>query len=691
MSHVIDAPSVNRIYKVLHLFCGIGGGALGFQQASTGYKGLRGKFETLCGIDVDPEACQDFENITGAWAVRMDLFDRQQFTDFHGYPPPAEWREVTAEDLRAACRGESPSVVFLSAPCKGFSGLLPAKAAATPKYQALNRLTVRSIRFCLEAFADDLPDALLFENVPKITVRGKALLSEIKAILLEAGYLLNEAAHECGSLGGLGQRRKRYLLIARHKEKMASFVYYPPKLRIRSIGDVIGPLPMPDDPEGGPLHRLPRLQWKTWCRLAYIPAGKDWRALEEFAPADPSTLKKWEEEGIRTEGETQFFKGKYGIVPWDSPGRTVIGGSSNGAGFVADPRLGHSPRKSTFGVQDWKAPSGTVTGNMRPGGSSPACVADPRTAEHGDGVVRVEDVRLSPREGRHPAVYRVVRFDHPSPCVTGSRLGSGAVAVADSRVAGMDNSAASGRYHSHFRVTEYDCPAGTITGATHVANGAPCVADPRLSPKEGYNGSPGLYGVNDWDKPSPTIAGGARVTSSNTPAAVADPRVICHNRSGAYMVQEWGKPSHSITGSLDVHQGAAAIADPRVPGDNERMDPSPVIIALDDTWHRPLSLLEMSALQSFPVKFVDGRPFNLVGKSDTRKRERIGNAVPPGAAMAIASQILTSLLVSEFGDFILSETAIWVRPDDGEQKEIYLGGDLIVPDGTDITSLTEQS
>jgi len=60
-------------FRALHLFCGIGGGALGFQMAREEWKGTVGRIETLAGIDVDPEACADFEAITGAPAVQMDL------------------------------------------------------------------------------------------------------------------------------------------------------------------------------------------------------------------------------------------------------------------------------------------------------------------------------------------------------------------------------------------------------------------------------------------------------------------------------------------------------------------------------------------------------------------------------------------------------------------------------------------
>jgi len=148
-------------FTVVHLFAGIGGAALGFQQAREEYKGLVGRFRTLVGIDVDPEACADFEALTGAPAVEMDLFARSDYEAFHGSKPPDDWREATAEDILAATGGECPDVVFLSPPCKGFSGLLPNKKAVTPKYQALNNLVIRGLKLTLEAFSGDLPACIM--------------------------------------------------------------------------------------------------------------------------------------------------------------------------------------------------------------------------------------------------------------------------------------------------------------------------------------------------------------------------------------------------------------------------------------------------------------------------------------------------------------------------------------------------
>ncbi len=148
-----------------------------------------GRFETLCGIDVDAQACEDFRRITSAPPMEMDLFAREDYVAFRGHEPPAGWTEATSYDIWRAMEGQTPDVVFLSAPCKGFSGLLPQQCAAGDKYQALNRLAVRGLRLTIEAFEDDLPALILLENVPRIQTRGAALLAEIRAMLTRVGYV----------------------------------------------------------------------------------------------------------------------------------------------------------------------------------------------------------------------------------------------------------------------------------------------------------------------------------------------------------------------------------------------------------------------------------------------------------------------------------------------------------------------
>ena len=120
-----------------HLFGGSGSGAAGFKDADPSIGTIKGKMVLLGGIDVDARACRDFYTLNGVAQACVDLFSLEQYLAWHGHMPPEGWREAAADTVRAAAQWRFPDIVFLSAPCKGFSGLLPAQHASTLKYQAL--------------------------------------------------------------------------------------------------------------------------------------------------------------------------------------------------------------------------------------------------------------------------------------------------------------------------------------------------------------------------------------------------------------------------------------------------------------------------------------------------------------------------------------------------------------------------
>lgn len=556
-----------------HLFCGIGGGARGFNSGRARLGRAEASFRCIGGVDADARAVADFSRLAGAEGTCLDLFDREQYRAFHDEEPPAGWREATPEDLRSAAGGEAPDIVFTSPPCKGFSGLLPEHRSTSARYQALNRLTVRGVMLALEAWADDPPSFFILENVPRIATRGRRFLEQIEALLTAAGYSIAESTHDCGELGGLGQHRKRFLLVARHRERVPPFLYQPARRRVRSVGEVLGALALPDDPASGPMHRLPRLSWETWVRLALIPAGGDWRALKGL---DLSRL------GIVPVGE--WHRGTMGVHDWNAAATTVTGAAmpTTGAFCVAEPRWGSYGQ---LGVMPWAEPSHAVTGQAAPG-AGPFSVADPRPKGWG---------------GR-------------------------------------------GKY----RVTEWEEPAGAVISASSTGNGAFVVADPR-GPR--FNN---VYRIARWDDPSPAVTGGSGPSSGGI--AVADPR-----RAGNYGVVAWGGPAGAVTGNSRVDAGNFSVADPRLPAPGDHPDPPPLLISLDETWHRPFTTLELGALQGFPTELL-GAPLVLDGKSHSRWREAIGNAVPPPTASAIASVMGRALLAAGAGEtFTLEATPIWAQ------------------------------
>ena len=401
-----------REVRHFHLFCGLGGGAKGFNAAHARVGQIEARFRCLGGVDVEPKAVADFATLAGVPGTCLDLFSREQFVGFHGREPPADWREASPEDIRRAAGGERPHIVFTSPPCKGFSGLLPESRTTAPRYVALNALTLRGIWLALEAWADDPPEFFLLENVPRIAQRGRVLLDRIGALLRSYGYLVAETAPDCGELGNLAQTRKRFLLVARHVGKVRPFLYQPERRRLRAVGDVLGKMPMPGDPLSGPMHRVPALQWRTWVRLAFVEAGSDWRSLNKLKVVDGHLA----DFGLE---RADWHGGVLGVTPWEQTSATVTSRSSptNGRYAVADPRPPFTGEYGQLGLLDWREPSHTVGGQTTPG-QGWYSVADPR-----------------PQDWPDRRQLGVNGWDDTSPTLTTARApGKGRFTVADPRL-----------------------------------------------------------------------------------------------------------------------------------------------------------------------------------------------------------------------------------------------------------------
>ncbi len=545
---------IRREYNSFGFCSGLGGGAKGFKKAMSQVGAKTATWKCIGGIDNDEAAARDFRQLVGVPCTVMDLFTRQQYTAFHGAEPPHDWREATADDIRRAAGYEHPHCVFISSPCKGASGLLAESLSRTPKYQALNELTLRCVWLMCEAWKDDPVELIVFENVPRLATRGRHLLDQIKKLLAYYGYAVNETSHDCGLIGGLAQSRKRFLMVARHTAKVPAFLYEPPMKRLQGVGTVLGRMPLPGDLAGGPMHRVPSLQWKTWVRLAFVEAGSDWRSLNKLAIED-GHLRDYLIVPEYREGS-----GFLGVHKWDEPTGTIAGrsGPTNGAFSVADVRFAQSSKWNdghAYGVLDWAQPSGTIAGQQNPG--------------------------------------------------------QGYYTVADPRHQGTP------KHNNEFRIVPWDGAARAVTGAHGTGQ---CVADPR----------PGMR----------------RERGDN------------YLTGGHYGVVGWDQPSGAVSAAAGHDNGRWSVADPRMPAANDKL--VAIIRALDGTWHRPFTTLELAALQSLiePEEYLE-----LDGLSDQAWRERIGNAVPPDAAQAIAEVMGTTLLLAESGEtFQLSATPVWVRP-----------------------------
>lgn len=234
--------------------------------------------------------------------------------------------------------------------------------------------------------------------------------------------------------------------------------------------------------------------------------------------------------------------------------------------------------------------------------------------------------------------------------VTGQRSPiQGGFSVADPRHYGPD------KHSNEFRIVPWSREACAVTGAH---GSGQCVADPRRA-GEGF----GKYMVTGWDDAAGTVISGS--TTGQGAYAVADPRPSLERgkgdhylTGGHYGVARWEEPSGAVSAAACHDNGRWSVADPRMPASADKL--VAVIRALDGTWHRPFTTLELAALQSLvdPEEYME-----LDGLSDSDWRERIGNAVPPDAAEAIAGVMGTTLLLAWSGEtFVLSAAPIWVRP-----------------------------
>src|SRR5581483_2746906 len=392
---------------------------------------------------------------------------------------------------------------------------------------------------------------------------------------------------------------------------------------------------------------------------------------------------------FRLEPDTEWYRTALGVQRWTDTANTITSrsGPTNGTHAVADPRSGYTGEYQQIGVRRWEEPTGVVSGQMQVGGG-PHAVADPRYEAFGE----------------HYGKMRVERFDEPAHVVTGSdRVGSGALSIADPRPQLDADRGALG-------VIKFDETAGTIIGVRAPGQGKYSVADPRLSDKPRFSS---VYRIVPWDETGKAITGnggpamGVAVADPRTsfgPAThnnilhvtpfngssktiscgdhpsggalcVADPRPLyardgkdVYKTSGEYGVVPFDASSGAVTAHAGHDNGRWSVADPRecvgqafspaLPKANDRL--VAVIRALDGTYHRPFTTLELAALQSL----VDADEIlELYGSSDSAWRERIGNAVPPDAAEAIASVMAQTLLLAWAGEtFQLSATPVWVRP-----------------------------
>ena len=303
-------------------------------------------------------------------------------------------------------------------------------------------------------------------------------------------------------------------------------------------------------------------------------------------------------------------------------------------GYLRDYLIVPDYHRGYLGVNGWGDTTGTVAGNNLPSNGA-FSIADPR----------------APSGAQQYQQYGVMRMEDTAGAVIGVKSpGQGTFSVADPRPR-------PGPLFSKYPVTDWGSNGGTVIGGDDM--GAYAVADPRS--QTGFEGK-GKYRITSFDEAGGTVI--ARSDTGQGAFAVADPRPASQRKpgdafltNGNFGVVEWEGTAGAVSAAASHDNGRWAVADPRLP--DPRTNLVCCIRSLDGTWHRPFTTLELASLQSLvnPEEKLE-----LDGLSDQAWRERIGNAVPPAAARAIAEEIGRTLLLAWTGQtFALSSTPIWVR------------------------------
>jgi len=330
------------------------------------------------------------------------------------------------------------------------------------------------------------------------------------------------------------------------------------------------------------MHRLPRLNWKTWVRLAFVEAGSDWRSLNKLAVEDGILRDYCLMPDNKWDNSLQ-----YGVNQWEEPTGTIAAKSrpGNGRYAVADPR-GPSQAFTKFAITSCDQDTGTVIGGHGPSHGAYG-VADPR-----------------PDWSRRHNNMPVIDWNSPAKTIHqgGNGVQGGALSVADPRIDGHERSVQMGVRH-------WDQTAPVVTGKMFVGGGPNAIADPRIEGAPRFNNT---YRIVPWEDASPAVAGPGGPAGG---LAVSDPRAMNRVKGdnflsgGHYGIIPWEASSGAISAAANHDNGRWSLADPRIdqpmpaPTDKLtcviRIGPSPrSSLPPSNHWLIPKSILSSKA---FPI------------------------------------------------------------------------------------------
>lgn len=222
---------------------------------------------------------------------------------------PRDISKVTGKEVMQALHLKPGELDLLAGcpPCEGFSSMRTLNGGQRVRDKR-NDLIFQFLKFVRVM----RPKAIMLENVPGL--RRNHRFAKFRSALRKLGYdAENFEVFNAGDFG-VGQRRKRLILMAGHG---ATIDFATPQPKELTVKHVIGRLPKAGK-SGDPLHDYPERRQPRIMKL-----------IEEIPPDGGSRIERGQRRQLRCHRYCDGFKDVYGRMAWEKQSPTITGGCVN--------------------------------------------------------------------------------------------------------------------------------------------------------------------------------------------------------------------------------------------------------------------------------------------------------------------------------------------------------------------------